>query len=86
MKAPAASKKLLLLLKHKMNQLTSIPQSYRTIDEEPWGSQGVRKSAVKNYYIYYWTDEENREVHILAVIYNKRNQYQQLLEVMESEV
>ena len=83
--APVAAKKLLLLFKDKMNQLTLMPQSYRTIEEEPWGSQGVRKISVKNYYIYYWIDEENREVHILAVIYNKRNQYQQLLELMESE-
>lgn len=84
--APAAAKKLLLLFKHKMNQLALMPQSYRTIDEEPWGSQGVRKISVKNYYMYYWIDEENRVVHILAVIYNKRNQNQQLLNLMEREL
>ena len=84
--APAAAKKLLFLFKHKMNQLVLMPQSYRTIDEEPWGSQGVRKIPVKNYYMYYWIDEENRVVHILAVIYNRRNQNQQLLDLMESEL
>ena len=83
--APAAAKKLLLLFKHKMNQLALMPQSYRTIEEEPWRSQGVRKSSANNYYSYYWTDDVNKEVHILAVIYNKRDQYQQLLELMESE-
>ena len=62
-----------------------MPQSYRTIEEEPWRSQGVRKSSANNYYIYYWIDDVNKEVHILAVIYNKRDQYQQLLELMESE-
>ena len=84
--APAAAKKLLLLFKHKMNQLALMPQSYRTIEEEPWRSQGVRKSSANNYYIYYWIDAVNKEVHILAVIYNKRDQYQQLLELMESEL
>ena len=83
--APAAAKKLLLLFKHKMNQLALMPQSYRTIEEEPWRSQGVRKSSANNYYIYYWINDVNKEVHILAVIYNKRDQYQQLLELMESE-
>lgn len=80
--APAAAKKLLLLFKHKMNQLALMPQSYRTIEEEPWRSQGVRKSSANNY----WIDDVNKEVHILAVIYNKRDQYQQLLELMESEL
>ena len=84
--APAAAKKLLLLFKHKMNQLALMPQSYRTIEEEPWRSKGVRKSYANNYYIYYWIDDVNKEVHILAVIYNKRDQYQQLLELMESEL
>lgn len=84
--APAAAKKMLLLFKHKMNQLALMPQSYPTIEEEPWGSQGVRKSSANNYYIYYWIDDVNKEVHILAVIYNKRDQYQQLLELMESEL
>lgn len=83
--APAAAKKLLLLFKHKMDQLALMPQSYRIIEEEPWGNQGVRKSSANNYYIYYWIDDVNKEVHILAVIYSKRNQYQQLLELMESE-
>ena len=84
--APAAAKKLLHLFKHKMNQLALMPQSYRTIEEEPWRSQGVRKSSANNYYIYYWIDDVNKEVHILAVIYNKRDQYQHLLELMESEL
>lgn len=66
-----------------MNQLVLMPTSYQVIDEEPWGSQGVRKISVKNYYIYYWVDEEQKIVQILAVIYNKRDQIKQLSELMD---
>ena len=30
--------------------LSHNPEEYRPIDEEPWGSQGVRKIHVKNYF------------------------------------
>lgn len=83
LKAPIAAKKLLLLFKEKMSRLTFMPQTYQTIDEESWRSRGVRKISVKNYYIYYWIEEEKKEVHILAVIYNKRDQNQQLLELLD---
>ncbi|EHJ53182.1 hypothetical protein STRMA_1033 [Streptococcus macacae NCTC 11558] len=59
-----------------------MPTSYRVIDEEPWGSQGVRKIRVKNYYIYYWVDEPNLEVFILSIIYAKRNQRQELIKYL----
>ncbi len=33
---------------------------------------------VKNFLIYFWIDEENDKVQVMAIIYNKRNQIKQL--------
>lgn len=82
LQSPVAAKKLLILLKKSISKLAVMPTSYRVIDEEPWGSQGVRKVHVKNYYIYYWVDEHNLEVFVLSVIYAKRNQRQQLIKFL----
>ncbi len=39
---------------------------------------GFRKIRVKNYYVYFWVDENRKEVQILAVIYVRRDQAKQL--------
>lgn len=33
---------------------------------------------VKNFLIYFWIDEENDKVQVMAIIYNKRDQIKQL--------
>ena len=47
-----------------------MPKKYALIEEEPWKHEGVRKIIVKNFLIYYWVDEENFKVQVIAVIYN----------------
>ena len=47
-------------------------------DEQPWGELGFRKIHVKNYYVYFWVDENRKEVQILAVIYVRRDHATQL--------
>lgn len=37
-----------------------MPQRIKNIDEEPWGSYGFRKIRVKNYYVYFWINEEKK--------------------------
>lgn len=57
-----------------IENLAFMPERYKTIDEEPWGSQGVRKLHVKNYYIYYWINCEKHLVFVTDVIYAGSNQ------------
>lgn len=47
-------------------------------DEQPWGELGFRKIRVKNYYVYFWFDENRKEVQIFAVIYVRRDRVKQL--------
>ena len=37
------------------------------------------KIIVKNFLIYYWVDEENFKVQVIAVIYNRRDQLRALM-------
>ena len=78
--APDAAKNMLKLLASEMASLSKMPKRARLIDEEPWRSEGVRVKAVRNYLIYFWIDEENMAVQIIAVIYAKRDQISALLE------
>lgn len=75
---PEIARRLLLLLRREMNSLKEMPQRIKLIDEMPWHDMGFRRIIVKNYYIYFWINEERKEVQIIAVIYAKREQARQL--------
>ena len=78
LKEPIIAKRILELLKSEMMSLQTMPYRVKCIDEQPWGELGFRKIRVKNYYVYFWVDENKREVQILAVIYARRDQATQL--------
>ena len=77
--APEAADKLLDKMQDAIISLSDMPKRYALIEEKPWRHEGVRKIVVKNFLIYYWVDEENLKVQVTAVIYNKRDQLRQLL-------
>ena len=47
---PQAAAALQEELRKEISSLNTMPARYKTIDEQPWGSIGVRKFKVKNYY------------------------------------
>ena len=75
---PETAKKMMQLLRSEIQSLSDMPQRIKTIDEEPWGSNGFRKIRVKNYYVYFWINEVKKQVQIIAVIYMRRDQIRQL--------
>ena len=60
--------------------LSYMPERIKTVDEQPWKNSGVRRTRVKNYYIYFVISESEETVKILAVIYTGRDQSKQMLE------
>lgn len=76
--APQAAFNLLLEMKKTVASLESMPERNPLIDVEKWSEQGIRKTMVKNFIIYYWTDKKHQTVHITAVVYGKRNQLTEL--------
>ena len=57
-----------------MASLSQMPNRVPLIEEEPWRSEGVRVRAVRNFLIYFWVNEMEKTVQIIAVIYAKRDQ------------
>ena len=80
--APNAARDTLARLGKSITSLASNPYRIKTIEEEPWGGRGVRKLIVKNYYVYFWVDEDTKTVYVIAVIYSGRDQEEQLSSLM----
>lgn len=73
-----AANNLLDKMEEKIIALSEFPERHPLIDEEPWGTEGVRKIVVKNFLVYYWIDVTKKKVHVTAIVYEKRNQIEQL--------
>lgn len=76
--APDAANNLLDEMEKTINSLADMPKGKALVDEEPWRTEGIRKAIVKNFLIYFWVDDEKRIVQVIAVIYEKRDQMEQL--------
>lgn len=75
---PTIAKEIIGVLKAEMYSLEYMPHRIRCIDEEPWRDLGFRKVRVKNYYVYFWINENEKEVVIIAVVYVRMDQAKQL--------
>ena len=78
LKEPVIAERLLNKLQESILSLDTMPKRISLIDEEPWKSHGIRKMPVKNFIVYFWINEELKQVHIIAVIYGRRDQLEQL--------
>ena len=76
--APEAAANAIAGLKKGIKTLSTMPERIKLTEEEPWRSQGIHRMRVKNYYVYFWIDEENNIVQVTAVIYVARDQAAQL--------
>ena len=76
--AHAASNTLLDKMEDSIMKLSSFPERFQLVDEEPWQTEGIRKLLVKNFLVYYWVDKINMKVQVTAAIYERRNQIEQL--------
>ena len=74
LKAPDAALHLLDALEASFVSLTQFPQRVALVEEEPWRNNGIHRLPVKNFLVYFWIDEDNVNVQVIAVIYDKRDQ------------
>lgn len=77
--APDAAKNTIAAIKKEIKSLEKMPERIKLTEEEPWRSEGVHRMRVKNYYVYFWIDEENSKVQVTSVIYVARDQAAQLI-------
>lgn len=82
--APDAARNTIAALRKEIQTLSQMPERIKLTEEEPWRSEGVHRMRVRNYYVYFWIDEDNNKVQVTSVIYVARDQTAQL-ELMEME-
>lgn len=78
LQAPDAALHLLDTFDEIFSSLSHFPQRVSLVDNEPWHTNGIHRLPVKNFLVYFWIDEDNMKVQIIAVIYGKRDQLRQL--------
>ena len=61
-------------LEKEILSLSTLPNRVALTEEEPWHSAGIRKLPVKNYLVYFWVNEDQKQVQITAVVYGRRDQ------------
>ena len=76
--APQAALNLQDGFQKEIHSLAKMPKRIKTVDEQPWKNAGIRKTRVKNYYIYFLVDDEEMAVKVNAVIYVGRDQSRQM--------
>ena len=66
--------RMLDTLEKEILSLSTLPNRVALTEEEPWHSAGIRKLSVKNYLVYSWVNEDQKQVQITAVVYGRRDQ------------
>ena len=72
LKEPEAAKRIYKTIKEQILTLKAFPFRQPLIFGEIFASKGLRKLLVGNYNIFYTVDEENQNVHVLRILYNRR--------------
>ena len=76
--APNTARSYVRAVRTEIASLAEMPARYKLMEDEPWHSRGVRRTAAKNFYVYYRIDEPAKTVFILNVIYAGRDQLKAL--------
>ncbi len=76
--APQAALNLQEAFEKEIKSLSKMPKRIKTVDEQPWKDADIRKTRVRNYYIYFLVDDEEMAVKVSAVIYTGRDQTKQM--------
>ncbi|MCM1364140.1 MAG: type II toxin-antitoxin system RelE/ParE family toxin [Faecalibacterium sp.] len=81
LQSPDTAVKLFDIFERKIDSLSELPNRIALTEDMPWHDYGVRKMLVKNYFIYFWIDEQQKIVHVISIMYSKRNQREHLSEL-----
>lgn len=72
LKKPEIARQIYTSIKEQILTLSQIPLRHSIVQEQPYAAMGVRKLLVENYIAFYIIDEEKCEVHVLRVLYDRR--------------
>ena len=72
LKAPESAERVYWSIKDQVLSLDKMPYRFPLVREEPFASMGVHLMSVESYYAFYIINEHKSEVHILRILYNRR--------------
>ena len=72
LKEPVVAKRIYTSIKEQILTLSQMPLRHSVVQDQPDAAMGVRKLLVENYIAFYVIDEAKCEVHILRILYNRR--------------
>jgi plasmid stabilization system protein ParE len=72
LKEPAIARRLYSSIKGKIITLKKMPLRHPLVTDEFFAARGLRKMPAGNYFVFYWVDEAIGEVHVLRVLYDRR--------------
>ena len=69
---PTVAAKLYRNIKEQISSLSNMPKRNKIVSDERYASVGLRTLMMKNYIAYYIVDDHDNTVHIIRVLYNRR--------------
>ena len=81
LQAPDTALRWLDRTEQAIASLGTMPLRFRTVDEEPWNTKGIRRMLEGNYFVYYVVDEAASIVRVIAVVYARSDQLAKLGEL-----
>ena len=78
LKEPVIAKRIYYSIKEQIMTLDKMPLRYPLVLDNSFAARCLRKMPVENYSVFYRADEVKKEVHVLRVLYNRR-EWQNLL-------
>ena len=72
LKVPESAERIYRSIKDQVLSLDEMPYRFPLVREEPFASMGVHLMPLENYNAFYIIDEQKNEVHILRILYNRR--------------
>ncbi|HZK18059.1 MAG TPA: type II toxin-antitoxin system RelE/ParE family toxin [Clostridia bacterium] len=79
LKEPTIARGMYVSIKNQILTLGKMPSRHKIIREQPFIAMGIRKLPIQNYVAFYIVDEVGLKVHLLRILYNRR-EWQQILE------
>lgn len=75
---PSAAEDFIDRMEETFIDLGKYPERGRIVEEEPWHSQCIHVRPVRSHLVYYWIEEDNGIVWVIAVIDGRMDQKKQL--------
>ncbi|MCL2253747.1 MAG: type II toxin-antitoxin system RelE/ParE family toxin, partial [Lachnospiraceae bacterium] len=80
-----AAERVYQSIQSQLLTLENMPARYNVVSDEPYASMGVRLMPVENYNAFFIISESDHEVHVIRILYNRRD-WQSILQINSSDL